>query len=208
LAAAGALFNTRPSDLEPRTETPAVSDAHSSRRLIYRGVKIDLALQQVVRTDGTTAEREIVIHRGAVALLPMVDDHHVCLIQNQRFAVGKTLIEVPAGTIDEGETPAQTAERELVEETGYRAGRIRQIREWYVSPGFLTERMYLFLCDDLKPGPPRHEPDEKLEPMVVPWEQALAMVDDGRIEDAKTLLALTIWARMRARPDFQSPAMR
>ena len=83
----------------------------------------------------------------------MVDDDHVCLIENHRYAVGKTLLEVPAGTIDPGETPDQTAERELLEETGYRAARIRRIREWYVSPGVMTERMYLFLCEDLEPGP-------------------------------------------------------
>jgi ADP-ribose pyrophosphatase len=176
-----------------------VAESEPTRRLIYRGVKIDLGLQQIERSDGTTAEREVVIHPGAVALLPMVDDRHVCLLKNQRRAIGKTLIEVPAGTIDSGELPAETARRELIEETGYRAGKMRQIGHWYVSPGFLTERMYLFLCEDLEPGPPEHEPDEKLEPMIVSWEDAIAMVDDGRIEDAKTLIVLTLWDRMRRR---------
>ena len=131
-----------------------------ARRIVFRGSKIDLALQSVVLADGTTAEREIVIHRGAVALVPMIDDHHVCLVRNQRHAVGETLLEVPAGTIDQGESPDQTAERELAEETGYRAGRIRPIREWFVSPGVMTERMYLYLCEDLRPGPIDHQPDE------------------------------------------------
>ena len=85
----------------------------------------------------------------------MVDDQHVCLVENQRFAVGKTLLEVPAGTIDPGESPASTAERELVEETGYRAGRITFIRDWFVSPGFLTEKMHLYLCEDLVARPDR-----------------------------------------------------
>jgi len=176
-----------------------VGDPNLTRRVIYRGLKIDLALQQVALLGGTTAEREVVIHRGAVALVPMVDDHHVCLIRNRRYAVGKTLLEVPAGTIDPGETPDQTAARELVEETGYRAGRIRPIREWYVSPGVFTERMYLFLCEDLEPGPTEHQPDEQLETVIVPWEEALAMVDDGRIEDAKSMLALTICERLKPR---------
>jgi ADP-ribose pyrophosphatase len=165
------------------------------RRVIFRGLKIDLALQAVELADGTRADREVVVHRGAVSLVPMVDDQHVCLIKNHRYAVGKTLLEVPAGTIDPGETPAQTAERELVEETGFRAGRIRQIREWYVSPGIMTERMYLFLCDDLVAGPTGHQPDERLETIIVPWDEALVMVDDGRIEDAKTMIALTICDR-------------
>jgi ADP-ribose pyrophosphatase len=174
-----------------------MADPNPTRRLIYRGSKIDLALQQVALLDGTTAEREVVIHRGAVALVPMVDDHHVCLIRNRRYSVGKTLLEVPAGTIDPGETPDQTAARELVEETGYRAGRIRPIREWYVSPGVFTERMYLFLCEDLAPGPTEHQPDEQLQTVIVSWEEALAMVDDGQIEDAKSMLALTICERIK-----------
>ncbi len=147
--------------------------------------------------DGTTVDREVVVHRGAVALVPMVDASHVCLVRNRRHAVGKTLVEVPAGTIESGESPAQTAARELLEETGYRAGRIRLIREWYVSPGVMTERMYLFLCEDLEPGQADHQPDEELVTVVVTWAEALAMVEDGRIEDAKTMLALTICDRLR-----------
>ena len=176
-----------------------MADPEMTRRVIFRGLKIDLALQQVVLRDGTTAEREVVLHRGAVALVPMVDDRHVCLVRNRRYAVDRTLLEVPAGTIDPGETPDQTAERELLEETGYQAGRIRRIREWYVSPGVMNERMYLYLCEDLRPGPVDHQPDEELETVVVTWDEAMAMVEDGRIEDAKTLLALMICDRLRSR---------
>jgi len=173
-----------------------VADPQLTRRLIYRGLKIDLALQQVRLRDGTIAERELVLHRGAVALVPMVDDQHVCLIRNHRYTVDRTLLEVPAGTIEPNESPDQTAERELLEETGYRAGRIRRIREWYVSPGVMNERMYLYLCEDLRPGPVDHQLDEQLQTVVVSWEEAMAMADDGRIDDAKTLLALIICDRL------------
>jgi ADP-ribose pyrophosphatase len=172
-------------------------DDTGGRRVIYRGRKIDLALQQVTLDDGSIADREVVVHRGAVALLPMVDRDHVCLLKNYRYPVGRTLWEVPAGTIDAGETPDQTAPRELAEETGYIAGRITRIKDWLVSPGVFTERMYLYLCENLSPGPVAHQPDERLEPIIVRWDEAVRMVDDGRIEDAKTMLAILEWDRRR-----------
>jgi ADP-ribose pyrophosphatase len=165
--------------------------------VIYKGSRIDLVLEPFRRADGTDAEHEVVVHPGAVALVPLVDDQHVCLVENQRYAVGKTLLEVPAGTIDPGESPKRTAERELVEETGYRAGRITFIRDWFVSPGFLTEKISLFLCEDLVAGPTELEPDEKLRPIVLRWEEALAMALDGRIEDGKSIVALLICDRLR-----------
>src|SRR4051794_30103806 len=100
---------------DPETQRPA-------RRVIYRGRKIDLALQPVRLSDGTHKDREVVVHRGAVALVPMVDADHVCLLKNFRYAADAPLIEVPAGTIDPGETADSTAPRELAEETGYHAG--------------------------------------------------------------------------------------
>src|SRR4051794_1591834 len=173
------------------------SPSPSSRRIIYRGLKIDLALQPVRLADGTTADREVVVHRGAVALIPMVDADRVCLVKNERYAVGGTLLEVPAGTIDEGETPDQTAARELTEETGFRAGRITFLREWFVSPGVMSERMFLYLCEDLEPGPTDHQLDERLETVILPWDEAVAMARDGRIRDAKSILALLICDGLR-----------
>ncbi len=167
------------------------------RRIIYRGRKIDLALQTVSLADGSTARREVVLHRGAVALVPMVDADHVCLIRNERYSVGRTLLEVPAGTIDPGESPDATAARELTEETGYRAGRIARIGEWFVSPGVMNERMYLYHCESLTPGPTAHQPDETLESEVVAWNEAVRMVRDGRIEDAKTMLAILLCDGLR-----------
>jgi ADP-ribose pyrophosphatase len=169
-----------------------VSHTHPARRVIYHGRKIDLALQSIDLSNGGTAEREVVVHRGAVALVPMVDPGHVCLVKNHRYAIGQTLLEVPAGTIDEGETPDQTAARELTEETGFAASRLTRVRDWFVSPGVMTERMFLFLCQDLTPGLSRHELDERLESVILPWAEALAMARDGRISDAKSILALLV----------------
>jgi ADP-ribose pyrophosphatase len=171
--------------------------AKPDRRIVYRGRKIDLALQSVSLADGTTALREVVLHRGAVAMVPMVDADHVCLIRNVRYTVGRALLEVPAGTIDPGEPPDSTAARELTEETGFRAGRIARIGEWFVSPGVMNERMYLYLCEDLTPGPTAHQPDENLESEVVAWDEAVRMVRDGRIEDSKTMLAILLCDGLR-----------
>lgn len=161
-------------------------------RLIYRGQKVDLALRPVTLADGSTAEREVVLHRGAVALLPLVDDRRLCLVRNFRHTIGKTLLEVPAGTIEPGEGPDTTAARELREETGYEAGSIQRVAEWYVSPGVMNERMYLYVCRDLRPGPTAHQADESLETVIVTWDDALMMVHDGRVEDAKTIIALLL----------------
>lgn len=174
-----------------------MTEVEPDRRVIYRGRKIDLALQTVELAGGERAQREVVIHRGAVALLPMVDRDRVCLVTNRRYAVGRLLMEVPAGTLDPGESPDATAVRELREETGYSAGSIRKIGEWWVSPGVMTERMHLYLCEDLWPGPTEPQPDEHLEPVVVPWSEAVAMVADGRIDDAKSMLAILIGDRLR-----------
>lgn len=167
------------------------------RRLIYEGRKINLALQEVVTRDGATIEREVVLHPGAVAILAWVDRDHLCLLKSVRYAVGRTLVEVPAGTLDPGETPEQTALRELSEETGYRAGRIESLGAWWVSPGILDERMYLFACEDMTPGAPNLQPDERLEPIIVHRDEALAMVADGRIDDAKSMLAILLGVRPR-----------
>ncbi len=167
------------------------------RRVIYRGRKVDLALQPVRLSDGSIADREVVIHRGAVAMVAMVDADHVCLVENFRHTIGRTLLEIPAGTLEPGESPDDTAGRELAEETGYRASFIRRIGEWYVSPGVMNERMYVYLCEGLEPGPTDHQPDERLKPVVLSWDEAIRRVIAGEIEDAKTRLALLLCDRMR-----------
>ncbi len=119
-----------------------MDESGPDRRIVYRGRKIDLALQAVRLADGSEAEREVVLHRGAVALVPMVDEGRVCLVTNRRYAVGRTLLEVPAGTLEPGESPEQTAARELREETGLRV-LPQQLRTFFlyesVFPPFLTE---------------------------------------------------------------------
>jgi ADP-ribose pyrophosphatase len=148
--------------------------------------------------DGSRHVREIVDHPGAVAIIPILDDGRVCLIHNYRVAVGRTLVELPAGTLEKGEDPAATAVRELSEETGYRAASIEKLLEFVMSPGILNERMYLFLARGLQAGPTALESGENIQTLVVDWTEAMRMVFDGKIEDAKTLVGLLYFDRMRA----------
>ena len=135
--------------------------------------------------------------QAAVAILPVLDDGRVCLIRNYRVAVDKTLIEVPAGTLEPGEDPAVTAVRELAEETGYRASSIEELRQCTMSPGILNERMHIYLARGLTPGNTALEAGEQIETLVVTWDEAMRMVADGTIVDAKTLIALLDYDRRR-----------
>jgi len=150
--------------------------------------------------DGSVRPREVVIHPGSVVVAPLVAPDHVCLVEVVRVAVGETLLELPAGTLDRDEPPAATAARELAEETGYRAGRIEPAGEFWMSPGVLRERMHLFVAEDLVPGEQALEPGELIRPRVVPWPEAVAMCLDGRIRDAKSVAAILLLdARRRSR---------
>ncbi|MCA9246011.1 MAG: NUDIX hydrolase [Planctomycetales bacterium] len=146
--------------------------------------------------NGSLAERQWVEHPGAVVILPLLVGNSVCLIENFRIAVNQTLIELPAGTLEPNEPPAATAERELLEETGYRAGRIEKIHEFFMSPGILNERMHLYVATELTPGAAQREPGEQIQNLVVAWDEAMAMAMSGQIQDAKTLAALMLYDRM------------
>ena len=143
-----------------------------------------------VTPDGKEHSREVVRHPGAVVILPLLDDGRICLIHNYRVSVDKTLLELPAGTLEIGEDPAVAAGRELSEETGYRAKRIELLSVFYMSPGILDERMHLYLATGLESGPMALDPAEDIVPLRMSWDAALAMARDGRIQDAKTLASL------------------
>ena len=168
-----------------------------SRHIIHQGRKIKLAIDTEVLPDGTTVQRDVVLHPGAVAILPLLDAQRLCLVHNRRPIVGETLWEIPAGTLEPAEPPETAAIRELAEETGYQAADWRKLAEFIPSPGVLSERTHLFLAQHLTPGPLRLEKDEDLEPHIVSWQQALAWVLDGTIRDAKTLIAILLWDRLR-----------
>ncbi len=149
--------------------------------------------------DGHIRKRAIVRHPGAVTIIPMVDDDHVCLIRNFRVSVNQTLIELPAGTLEPPEPPAKAADREFQEETGYRAGAMRELHGFYLSPGILDERMHLYLATDLQAVGAAREPGEEIENLVVSWREAMELVESREIQDAKTIVGLLLYDRLRSR---------
>lgn len=176
---------------------PAMSDNLAKRKIVFTGHKIQLAVEERELAGGGTAPREVVLHPGAVVILPWLEGERVCLLRNYRPSVGETLIELPAGTLEPPEPVEAAAVRELEEETGYRAGHWHRLAEFYPSPGIMNERMFLFLASRLTPGIRRPQPDERLEPLIVPYRQALDWALDGTIRDAKTLVGLLLWDQRR-----------
>lgn len=159
----------------------------------------------VVRIDETCAgggirHREVAVHPGSVVVVPLLDHDRVCLIDVVRVAVGETLVELPAGTLDRDEPLVEAARRELAEETGFRAGRVTAAGSFWMSPGILRERMHLFVAEDLQPGPQALEPGEHITTRIVPWQEAIAMCMDGRIHDAKTIAAILLVNARRHSP--------
>ncbi len=134
--------------------------------------------------------REIVVHPGAVLVLPLLTATEVVLIHNYRYAVDRELLELPAGTLDPGEDPAACAARELEEETGYRAGRLEPMGEFYTTPGFTDERMWCFVAHELKRTAQCLDAGERIRPEVVPLTRAIEWIRDGRIVDGKTIALL------------------
>jgi ADP-ribose pyrophosphatase len=168
-----------------------------TRTIVHRGRKIQVAIDVGPGPRGGTIQRDVVLHPGAVAILPLAENGSVCLLRNHRFILDEALLEIPAGTLEPGEPVESAAVRELAEETGYRATTWRKLTEFYPSPGVLSEKTHLFVASGLAPGAMKPEDDEQLEPVLVPWNEALARALDGTIRDAKTLVALLLWDRLR-----------
>jgi ADP-ribose pyrophosphatase len=162
-------------------------------RQLYQGPVFSVWRHWAVEPGGLKIIRDLVHHRGSAVILPRTADGRIALVRQYRLAAARKMWELPAGSVDEGETPLQTARRELAEETGYRSLRWRKLAAFYPSPGLMAERMTLFLADDVRPGAARPEADEKIEGQLFPLPVLMRMVRDGHIVDAKTLVGLLYW---------------
>jgi ADP-ribose pyrophosphatase len=172
-----------------------VTPGKVSSRRIYTGRVLNLDIDQVRFPDESIGELEIIRHSGASAVVPFLsdpagEDPHLLLIKQYRYAANGFLYELPAGRLDPGEEPVACARRELREETGCSADNVEFLYTMYTTPGFTDERIHLFLATGLTQGKTGHEADEFLTVETLPLSQALEMIRDGLIQDAKTALGI------------------
>lgn len=160
---------------------------------VYGGRVVDL-LVDTVREAGRTYTREVVRHPGGAAIVPVFDDGTVALVSQYRHPAVRYVLELPAGRIESGERPEICAARELEEEIGVVASRIEQLSEFYTTPGFCAEKLWVFLATGLTETERSHEEDELIEVVRLPLARALEMIASREIEDAKTIIGLLLAA--------------
>ena len=157
---------------------------------IYEGRIVDLRVDTVMLPSGRETTREVVAHSECVAIVAIDAEDNVMLVRQFRHAVGRELLEIPAGGIQPGEQPLESAIRELEEETGYIAGSMERIGGFYSSPGYSTEFLHLFLATELEPGPSHAREDEVIEVVPIPLKQVRSLIVSGDVCDAKTIAGL------------------
>lgn len=160
---------------------------------IFRGRVFDVTVD-TVREGDKIYQREVVHHPGSAVIIPVFEDDTVALVCQYRHPAGRYLLEAPAGTLQRGERPEEGAARELEEELGVVAGNMEKLTEFFVSPGFCEEKMWLYLATELIKTKQQLEDDEILEVVRIPYSQALEMITAGEIEDAKTIIGLMLAA--------------
>ncbi|WFA09704.1 NUDIX hydrolase [Tissierella sp. Yu-01] len=157
---------------------------------IYEGKILNLRIDTVELPEKKYSKREIVEHPGGVGIVTITDDNSIILVKQYRKAVNKTLLEIPAGKLEVNEEPRETAIRELKEETGYDAKELKYLLEFYTSPGYCNEKIYLFLASDLVEGDQKLDEGEYCEIVKYSFDELLKMIDRGEIIDSKTIIGI------------------
>ncbi len=161
-----------------------------SSRSIYKGRVVSLRVDEVELSGGGVATREVVGHPGAVSIVALNEAKEVILVRQYRYAVGRELLEIPAGKLEYGEEPLACAIRELEEETGFRATNLQHLCTYFTTPGFSDEIMYLYLATGLNAGTASPQSDENIVVQRLTLRQALHAIETGEIVDAKTIIGL------------------
>lgn len=159
---------------------------------IYDGRIVSLRVDTVELPDGKEARREIVEHRGAVAIVPLLDSREVVMVRQYRQAAGEILLEIPAGTLGQGEDPEDCARRELIEETGYKAAEMIKLFSSYLSPGYSNEMLHTYLATGLSENPGVQDEDEFVEVVRIDLDDVMEMIRRGEIKDAKSICGCLI----------------
>ena len=167
--------------------------------ILFTGKVVTLRKDKVELQNGATAYREVVEHPGGVAVLALDEKQNVLFVRQFRYPMRKVLLELPAGKLEKGEDPARCGLRELEEETGYLAGDFRFLGQFYPTPGYVGEVLYLYLAGSLQATRQKLDKDEFLSVEKIPLEDALKKCLSGEIEDAKTLVALLKYNELRRR---------
>lgn len=167
-----------------------LTDKVLDSNMIYRGSVINLRVDTVKFPNGRTGKREVVEHSGAVAIIPVNQDGQLFLVRQYRHAVGKSLLEIPAGRIEPGEDLESSARRELLEETGCEAKELVRLCSFFSTPGFTSEELHIFFASGLTLLEQNLDEDEFVEVLQVPWEKAIKMIWSGEICDAKSVAGI------------------
>jgi ADP-ribose pyrophosphatase len=169
-----------------------------SSEMIYQGPVFGLRRDEVIEPTGLRTRREVITHPGSVVVLPVLPDGRIVMIQQYRHATKQYLWELVAGRMEPGETPEQGAGRELAEETGYRARKIKIFLDFFSTPGFLEEKMFLLLATGCKPGQAKPEDDEKIVSAIYSPAELEQMIHSRKIHDAKSIAGLLYYFRFLA----------
>jgi len=164
-----------------------------SSRVVFSGEALRLRVDEVRLPDGSRSTREIIEHRDCVCIIPLDESGNILMVRQYRKAVGKKLLEIPAGSIDGGETPEEAARREMREEAGFRPEKLENLGGYYASPGYCTEYMHLFLAQDLVADALHAEDTEEIEVVKVPKDNIGGMIKSGEIQDAKSVAGLLLY---------------
>lgn len=159
---------------------------------VYKGKIIKVKCDEVMLPDGKITTRDVVEHRGGVCIVPVDKDGNVLLVRQFRYPIGEEILEIPAGKREENEEPLATAVRELSEETGCTAETMDFLGSFIVTPGYCTERFYIFLARGLNSGRQHLDEGEFLSVVKMPFKEALQMVYDNKLPDAKSVIGLTL----------------
>jgi len=175
---------------------------------VFDGKVFDVTVD-TVKEGELVYKRDVVRHPGSAVIIPVFDDESVALVKQYRHPAVRYLLEAPAGTLEEGERPEIGAARELEEELGVVAGKLEKLTEFFVSPGFCEEKMWVYLATELTQTKQRLDDDELIEVVRISFVEALEMISDGEIEDAKTMIGLMLAASRLGSPllEAQYPAV-